>query len=83
MSPRLQSELATLFTPSPSRVGHPGDPYSVFITQKTLANFTPLAPIISPLAGQASERKANQASQVELGDAENTVFFKKVKDRDD
>ena len=26
LSPRLESELATLFTPSPSRVGHPGDP---------------------------------------------------------
>ena len=25
LSPRLESELATLFTP-PSRVGHPGDP---------------------------------------------------------
>ena len=24
----LESELATLFTPSPSRVGHPGDPYT-------------------------------------------------------
>ena len=27
LSPRLESKLATLFTPSPSRVGHPGDPY--------------------------------------------------------
>ena len=25
---RLENELATLFTPSPSRVGHPGDPYT-------------------------------------------------------
>ena len=29
LSPRLESELATLFTPSPSRVGHPGDPYTI------------------------------------------------------
>ena len=28
LSPRLESKLATLFTPSPSRVGHPGDPYT-------------------------------------------------------
>jgi len=28
LSPRLESELVTLFTPSPSRVGHPGDPYN-------------------------------------------------------
>ena len=28
LSPRLESELVTLFTPSPFRVGHPGDPYS-------------------------------------------------------
>ena len=28
LSPRLESELANLFTPSPSRVGHPGDPYN-------------------------------------------------------
>ena len=27
LSPRLESDLATLFTSSPSRVGHPGDPY--------------------------------------------------------
>ena len=30
LSPRSESELATLFTPSPSRVGHPGDPYKGF-----------------------------------------------------
>ena len=28
MSPRIEKRLATLFTPSPSRVGHPGDPYN-------------------------------------------------------
>ena len=28
LSPRIEKRLATLFTPSPSRVGHPGDPYS-------------------------------------------------------
>ena len=28
LSPRLESELATLFTPSHSRVGHTGDPYN-------------------------------------------------------
>src|SRR6185312_16310829 len=27
LSPRIEKRLATLFTPSPSRVGHPGDPY--------------------------------------------------------
>ena len=29
LSPRLESELSTLFTPSPSRVGHPGNPYKL------------------------------------------------------
>ena len=34
LSPRLESKLATLFTPSPSRVGHPSDPYRrVSVTQ--------------------------------------------------
>ena len=28
LSPRIEKRLATLFTPSPSRVGHPGDPYT-------------------------------------------------------
>src|SRR6185503_20273562 len=28
LSPRVKKRLATLFTPSPSRVGHPGDPYT-------------------------------------------------------
>ena len=27
LSPRIEKRLATLFNPSPSRVGHPGDPY--------------------------------------------------------
>ena len=27
LSPRIEKRLATLFAPSPSRVGHPGDPY--------------------------------------------------------
>jgi len=27
LSPRIEKRVATLFTPSPSRVGHPGDPY--------------------------------------------------------
>ena len=31
LSPRLESDLVTLFTPSPSRVGHPGDPYTIHI----------------------------------------------------
>ena len=39
LSPRLERDLATLFTPSPSRVGHPGDPYSgvgTFAKEKVL-----------------------------------------------
>ena len=39
LSPRIEKRLATLFTPSPSRVGHPGDPYStpcVFISRGAL-----------------------------------------------
>ena len=29
LNPRIEKRLATLFTPSPSRVGHPGDPYKL------------------------------------------------------
>ena len=29
LSPRIEKRLATLFTPSPSRVGHPGDPFTL------------------------------------------------------
>ena len=28
LSPRIEKRLTTLFTPSPSRVGHPGVPYN-------------------------------------------------------
>ena len=49
LSPRLESELATLFTPSPSRVGHPGDPYN----QRTKA-WVPPSP--SPKAKKQSTK---------------------------
>ena len=35
LSPRIEKRLATLFTPSPSRVGHPGDPYKRVRVQLT------------------------------------------------
>ena len=37
LSPRIEKQLATLFTPSPSRVGHPGDPYTRHTANITFA----------------------------------------------
>jgi len=37
LSPRIEKRLATLFTPSPSRVGHPGDPYTRRCGSKEIA----------------------------------------------
>ena len=36
LSPRIEKRLATLFTPSPSRVGHPGDPYNVVMRSRSV-----------------------------------------------
>ena len=57
LSPRLESELATLFTPSPSRVGHPGDPYNWYQSKvshllRGLANS--IGKFVRKLVGDAS-----------------------------
>src|SRR6185503_9612370 len=44
LSPMIEKRLATLFTPSPSRVGHPGDPYSLPATSPPPASASPPRP---------------------------------------
>ena len=59
LSPRLESELATLFTPSPSRVGHPGDPYSMFNSSGW--HYIPLCTLLDPLVHLAEASLASTA----------------------
>ena len=61
LSPRLESKLATLFTSSPSRVGHPGDPYKLYI------NPTPNSETVSVMPVHSDVWPSTLETQTTLG----------------
>src|SRR6185312_6858294 len=63
LSPRIEKRLATLFTPSPSRVGHPGDPYNfprAHASQTLSRAATPPPPCAAPLPAPLARRQVTQ-----------------------
>ena len=75
LSPRLESELATLFTPSHSRVRHPGDPYTLHPIQSMWRLDKPITGCWNHKSWPCQEVASTQGQRIGLekdGDKETT-----------